>query len=232
MILASHQPNFLPYPGFIYKMYCCDIFTLSTGVQFTRGGFHNYNFIDENANRAKITVPICSHSGRIYEVLLSDDWDIVKTKILKRVTQNYRKSPYFLECATLLETVFSGTYTHLEELNKALLFAIKDFFGIKCLIVDEMSLNLEYQSPNEDIVRICEQLCAGKYLSGTGAHEYLNESMLRQHGIEVLWANYQPEDYDSRIENGSILDYMMLKGKEIPDSWKRDMEDYHGWKDI
>lgn len=231
MIVASHQPNFLPYPGYIYKMYCCDVFTLSNGVQFTRNGFHNYNFIDENGQRAKLTIPVNSHTGRIYDVQLAE-WEKTKKKMMKRIAQNYRRSPFFDEVFTLLETAVEGTFTHLEELNKSLLECIHDYYGMKCIMVDEIGLNLEYKSPNEDIAAICEQLKGNKYLSGSGAHEYLNENLLQKHGIEVIWSRYKPKDYGSRIENGSILDYMMLKGREIPDSWKRDKEAYHERKDL
>jgi hypothetical protein len=232
MILASHQPNFLPYPGFVYKMYCSDVFTLSNGVQFTRGGYHNYNFIDENGQKAKITIPVKSHSDRICDVMLADDWDKTKVKILKRIAQDYHRTPFFTECFSLLETVLGGTYTHLWKLNKALLVSIKEFYDIRCVFVDETDLELGYESPNEDIISICKQLGADRYLSGAGAHEYLNERMLLQHGIEVLWSRYKSEAYGSRITDGSILDMMMLKGKEIPDSWKKDKEAYHERKDI
>lgn len=226
MILASHQPNFIPYPGFFYKMYCCDVFSLSTGVKFSRNGYHNFNFIAENGVRAKVTIPVSSHTERICNVYLSD-WERTRKKLMKRIAQDYRCAPHHIDVLNLLETAMDPTFTLLVELNKSLLEFIYDYFDMDCLLVDEMGLELEYKSPNEDIISIAKQTGCDRYLSGTGAKEYLNETMVKQHGVEALWSKYQTIDYGSTVEDASIIDYMMLKGREVPDLWKKDREAYH-----
>ena len=45
MILTSHQPNFLPYMGVIYKAYKSDAIVLSDDVCYSKKGMHNWNVI-------------------------------------------------------------------------------------------------------------------------------------------------------------------------------------------
>lgn len=41
MLLAAHQPNFIPWAPFFEKMAMCDVFVLMTHCQFEKGGVQN-----------------------------------------------------------------------------------------------------------------------------------------------------------------------------------------------
>lgn len=61
MIVASHQPNFLPYMGFFYKAAKCDVLVFSDDVQFSKKGMHNWNRIKTPSGEAKLTLPVHAH---------------------------------------------------------------------------------------------------------------------------------------------------------------------------
>ena len=78
MILVCHQPNFLPYLGYYYKLYKSDVYSISDTCGFTNhkeNGIHNYNFINEFGSRNKLTLPVDRHSGRLDEVRIASSWD-------------------------------------------------------------------------------------------------------------------------------------------------------------
>ena len=41
MLIAIHQPNFLPWCGYFYKMAKADLFVVYDDAQFTRGSYIN-----------------------------------------------------------------------------------------------------------------------------------------------------------------------------------------------
>lgn len=226
MILASHQPNFMPYMGYIYKMYCCDVFTLSNGVKFSRNQFHNYNFISENGKRAKLTIPVSQHNCLIKDVQL-DQWEFNKRKILRRIQQCYSRYPYFDEVFPAIREIFDFSDGTLAQLNKNFLLHLAIQMDMKCMFIDETEFDLAYNDPSEDIVQLCLDTGCKKYLSGTGASSYLDERLFKINDISLFWSNYEPVEYGSKIENASVLDYLMLQGYRVPRKWEEDRYKYH-----
>lgn len=218
MILAAHQPNFMPYMGFFYKMYMCDVFTLSDTVQFSTRGFQNYNFVDCQGKRTKITVPVSNKGGAIYDVQLAD-WEHNRRKIWRTLEQNYCKAKYFKELAPIFEHVLMRDFGSLSELNEQLIIVIHDLFGFECKLVRESDLQVTGFSPTAQIADICAKTGCETYLSGIGAKEYLDEKHLSDNGYNLLWSNYQTIGNDL-----SAFDYLMNAGTIIPYEWAEDKE--------
>ena len=222
MIVASHQPNFMPYMGFFYKMYLCDVFTFSDTVGFSNRGYHNYNHIANNGKKVKITVPISGRSGTISQVELSQ-WEYHRVKLWRTLESCYCKAPYFKELAPLFKEVILGSYTHLWELNLELIVLIHTLFGFECKLFLESGLDIKGYTPSEQIADICRKTHCDTYLSGDGAKVYLDEDHLNGECINVIWANYEPLQYGS-IENLSVFDYLMHNGAHIPEEWVKAKE--------
>lgn len=227
MILAAHQPNFLPYMGYFYKMYSCDVFAFSDEVQFARKEFQNYNYICEEGERKKLTVPVQGHTIPYNQVKLSD-WEHSRKSVIGRIENAYRRYPYFNAIFPYIRAILQQDYIYLIDLNKALLMFIAGYMRMPCKIINESDLGLEYVDATYDIVTICQMAGCGIYLSGKGAKKYLNPGLFDKSGIRLLWSGYEPLEYGSKIEDGSVLDYLMLCGNRIPEKWKRDREALHG----
>ena len=52
-VFSGHQPNFIPYMGFFYKIFQSDVFVLDDDVQYSRSGLHNANFLNVNQTGTK-----------------------------------------------------------------------------------------------------------------------------------------------------------------------------------
>lgn len=223
MIVAAHQPNFAPYMGFFYKMHVCDIFAFSDTVQYSRSGYHNYNFICENGQTKKLTVPVGQHSGSLRTVILAN-WEHNRKKIIKRLAQNYSKSKYYDLIFPWLEGILICDYRTLTELNIELIRSIHNLMGFSCELVLESDLGVSNEkSSTLQIADLCKKANSSVYLSGTGAVEYLNPQELANNGIQLLWSNYEPLDYGS-VENASVIDYLFKCGAHIPQEWEKSKE--------
>ena len=225
MIVASHQPNFLPYPGFFFKMYIADVFTISDTVKFSSNNYHHYNFFPEGGKLCKVTVPVSSHSGGLGDVRLSN-WEHHSKKILKRIIQDYSRAPHFGEVYPELEKIFTAHHSFLTDLNSQLILHIHDKFKMDSKIIYESSLDIKGATPSEQIVDICRKTMCDAYLSGDGAAVYLDEEHLKENGIQLIWAAYKPLEY-GRPQNASILDYIMYNGYVIPREWIERKERMH-----
>lgn len=225
-VLASHQPNFLPYMGYFYKMYVADEFSIADEVQFTRSVHHNYNYIWEQGSKKKLTVPVSSHSSPFKETELID-WKYHKCKILKRIKQAYSKYPHFEELYPVLESIMMKDYKYLIDLNIATLQLFKTYLKIRTPWTYESSLGLKYGDPNEDILDVCKKLKCDAYVTGSGSVGYMKPELFEQNGVKLFWTQYQPTVNQYGAMNMSVLDYIMSEGSVIPEQWKKDRELIH-----
>ena len=69
MLVAIHQPNFLPWLGYFDRMVNADLFVLLDHVQFERRNYHNRTMILLEGEARWLTVPVVqlSQKERIVE---------------------------------------------------------------------------------------------------------------------------------------------------------------------
>lgn len=232
-VFSGHQPNFLPYMGFFYKVFKSDIFVLDDDVQFTnrndtildgiRVG-HNSNTIRIGDQRAKITIPVSYCFGdRINEVEICYDNKWID-KILKTIKCNYSKHPYFKEGYDLIEGAFINRYDRLYDLNKHLLDDIIKRFGFSTDIIVASKDVPTHLTSNERNIYQCKSLGCNVYYSGAGGKDYNDEKMYIENGIKLIYSDYTPVKYNQYhkkdfVENLSVLDYIFNCGFNIPEWW-------------
>lgn len=225
VVFSGHQPNFLPYMGFFYKMFRSDVFVLDDDVQYSSDGWHNTNFLKVGGRRHRITIPVSySFGDPINEVRISyaKKW---KPKLLSTVEMNYRKYPHFEEGIELLKSGLDRDFEHLADLNIHLLRKIADGFSFRCkLLIASKDLKTELRNNQRNIWQ-CEQVGGTVYLSGDGGAVYNDEGAYARHGIELRYSEYKPvvyrqADWKPFAENLSVLDYILNRGFQIPEEWR------------
>lgn len=222
MVLSSHQPNFLPYMGFFYKMAHCDVFVLSGDNQYSSKGLHNKNFIKIGGRKFPITVPVkYEHPSQIdnAQICYQSDW---RNELLKTLLMNYKKASHFDEAYSLVEGVIGNRYHLLSELNESFIRTLADKFGIRCKILRGSDLKLEAHRMDR-IIEMCKKLGADTYYSGIGGKAYNQDEEYANNGITLVYSDYEPVKYrqigDDFIENLSVLDYIFCNGFDIPKEW-------------
>lgn len=219
MIISIHQPNFVPYLGYFYKIYKSDVFVFLDDTQFSTGNFQNYNYIKSPKGKMRIALPIeYSFGDNINTVALKDNgWENV---LLDKLRYNYKNAPYFSEVFNdICEIVNSQKWTYLYELNIAIVKAICDRMSFKTKFVLASDLSIDSKK-EEKVLDICETLGATEYLSGHGAKVYQSEDNFTQRGIKLKYTDFEDELYEQLwgeyIPNLSILDYIFNCGYKNP----------------
>ena len=101
MIVAVHQPQYLPWLGYFDKIDRADVFVLLDTVQFKKNEWQNRNRIKTAAGPQWLTVPVTYRfPQRIAEVGVNnrERW---QHKQRQAIVSNYRKAPFWESLAPL-----------------------------------------------------------------------------------------------------------------------------------
>lgn len=220
MIVAIHQPNFIPWLGYFYKIARADVFVMLDDVQYTKNSFINRNRIKTPQGELWLTLPVI-HSGRFGQLINSvkiQNPDNIFKKIKKTITANYGKAPFFNEVFRIIETGFYPTDS-LAEINEAMIKQILNYLGIEKKLVRSSELDIKGAKSSKRLVEICKSLNADTYLAGFGSSNYQKDSLFLEKGIQPVVYDFKHPEYNQLwgefVYNLSILD--ILFNMSVPD---------------
>ncbi|MGP8321305.1 MAG: WbqC family protein [Methanosarcinaceae archaeon] len=222
MIIAIHQPNYIPYLGFFDKMKKSDIFVIYDDVQFNKEDFQHRNKIRIYHGWKYLTVPVEKKRIPIRDVRIKNELMVKGTTWrdahLKEIWDNYKDTPYHTLYEDYLETVYADKCDKLIDLNMNLINFLKDAFGIKTKITFASELGFTSRS-TERLVDITEALGGDVYLSGPAGRDYLDVSLFESRGVSVEFQDFKhpmyKQRYDGFIPNMSAIDALFNVG-EVP----------------
>jgi len=218
MIIAIHQPNYLPWQGYFYKIINCDRFVFLDNVQFTQNSIINRNKIKTSSGEIWLTVPVLtkhSFGQRINDVKINNtvNW---RRKHWNAIHQNYNKTPFFDKCAPFLKAIYDNNWEKLVDLNRTLIKFVVISLGIKKEFFSASELGVSGKS-TDLLISICKKLDADVYLSGESGKKYMDEQKFKDAGIRVKYTNFrQPrytQLYGDFIPNLSIIDLIFNCGE-------------------
>ncbi len=226
-VLASHQPDFFPYMGYFYKVFQSDVFVFSDNVLFSKTGRHNYNEILTPNGPHRLTLPVHYHVVNLNEMELAAGEKTVE-KMLKTLRESYGKAEHFRDVYPILEGMFfyARYAKSLAAFNQYCLMTLIAHFGLmdgrQFFVSSKLPLT---ERRDKRIIQMCELFGARAYCSGDGAKDYHIEQDYADHGIRLLYSDYQPISYPQtggrEAPNMSVIDYAMNCGFQIPRGWKK-----------
>jgi hypothetical protein len=223
MIVAAHQPHFLPWLGYLHKIASADLFVVMDDLQFEAQNFQNRNRVKVNNGTTWLTVPLVrgSQRDRICDKRIADpanpkeDW---RRRGWLTLTTHYAKAPHFRDYAPELEETFARTYGSLLELDLHLLRLFMAWMEIKTPVVLASTLSLEGQKTAR-IVQMCQRVGASTYLSGSGGSiGYLELDAFERAGIKLIFQEFVHPVYEQRYpalgftKNLAALDLLLNCG--------------------
>ena len=221
MIVAGHQPNYLPWLGFFDKMRRSDVFILEDNVQFERQGFTNRNRIMTSDGVRWLSVPI-EHINKpllINEVTVANksepNWGNRHWLTLKH---SYCKAPYWNEMSSFFKETYEQEWNLLIDLNMHLIKGIMNFLKIDKPLILGSSLGA-LGKKTELVVAQCKKLGADVQLAGSGCKEYIDARRFEQEGIKLIFQNFSHPVYkqvqSGFVPNLSVIDYLFCTGGKI-----------------
>ncbi len=222
MIVAGHQPNYLPWLGFFDKMQKADIFIIEDNVQFERQGFTNRNRILTSDGVRWLSVPI-KHANKpllINEVKIANkaepSWG---RKHWLTIKHGYCKAPHWTEFSGFFEDAYERKWDLLIDLNMHLIKGIMGFLKIDKPLVLSSSLAAKGKK-TELIVAQCKAVGADVQLAGNGCRDYIDGSLFNQQGIQLVFQDFSQPVYAQSgaefVPNLSVVDYLFYNGSK---SW-------------
>ncbi|MBI5804732.1 WbqC family protein [candidate division TA06 bacterium] len=220
MIVAAHQPNYLPWAGYFYKMARCDVFVFLDSVQYSRTSYTARCSVKQCDGRASwLSVPVLK-KGRYFQnvnQVAIDNQRPWQAEHLKTLESCYSRTPYFKECSWLLDMVYRQNWENLSQLNRTVIVRLAEYLGIKTKFINLSELKIEGKS-TEMLVSACLALKAREYISGSGGQNYLDKEQFQRAGIGLTYTKYQPQPYPQLwgefVPGLSVMDMLFNCGSE------------------
>ncbi len=215
MIVSIHQPDYIPYIGYFYKIAQSDIFVFLDDAQFSNDNMHHWNRIKTPQGECRLKIPVDYNFGdNINQVRTKDElkW---KEKHLKTIEMNYAKAEEFNNIFPKFASILSEEYANLSEMNIRINKWICEGFGIKPKFLKTSEMNINTQR-EERVIDICLALEGKVYISGNGARAYQVDEHFSARGLTLKYTDYNPIEYKQLwkefLPNMSIIDYIFNCG--------------------
>jgi hypothetical protein len=224
--VAIVQSNYIPWRGYFDLINWADEFILYDDVQYTIRDWRNRNIIKTANGPLWLTIPVNvkgKYLQKIKDTVVSDpDWG---TKHWSTILHSYSRAPYFeLHKQVFEELYLEGHDTLLSQINYRLIGAVCRILGIKTVISWSMDYRLTGDK-TERLVSLCQQAHATTYLSGPSAKAYLDETLFKDAGIALSYADYSgyreySQLYPPFTPQVSIIDLIFNEGPEASNYMK------------
>lgn len=223
MIVAIHQPNFLPWLGYFYKIYKSEVFVFLDNVQLPIGrSFCHRNKVKTSNGEIWLSLPILRAGKTLKKLLInqvkidnSQNW---RRKHLKTLEMNYKKVRYFSEVFKLTEDIYYlKDWEYLADFNIELIKKFTEYIGLNVNFVKASELNVEGRS-TELLIQIVKKTDGDIYLSGFGGVEYQEEKLFKKEGIKLEYYNFVHPEYHQLwgafVPNLSVIDLIFNMGEK------------------
>jgi hypothetical protein len=240
LIVAIHQPNYLPNLAFFRKLAQSDVFVILDDVQYRRRGYINRNRIKTCHGVQWLTIPVLSkgkYHARIGELTpnWSENW--CRTH-LRTIEHSYRRAAYFDEVFALVARpallIASERRLGLVDTNLIILRAMGDYLGLGTPLrrASEFAVKSRAGARLAELVR---RAGGASYLSGVSGLKYIDPESFRASGVQLRYAANVAPVYPQlwgEFQTGlSLLDMLFNCGREtarfLRDSMSRPIMDEH-----
>jgi hypothetical protein len=223
MVVTTHQPIFLPWPGFFYKALRSDVLVLLDRVQYPQGrGWMHRNRIKSAQGDHWLRVPVWkANRGTqlIADVEICDDTDW-RARHLRSVRELYAHAPYLQPHLAALEEIYGRRHRTLAALNVDLIRHLWRALAVPATLRLQSELGVAGHGTGL-LADVCEALKADTYLASTVAAKYIDAQTLGARRIELALVTFHPPVYpqlwgDFRY-NVSALDLALNCGPKARD---------------
>jgi hypothetical protein len=228
MILAAHQPSYLPWLGYFDKMAKADVFVVMDDLQYEAQNYQNRNKLKLNNGPGWLTVPLekGAQSDRICDKRIQNGGSAKEhwqRKTWVTIKTHYGKAPHFARYAEELEDLYTRPWERLLDVQLQVLSLARRWLGVTTPLLHSSSLELVGQKTDR-IIDMCKKVGARFYLSGKGGSTtYLDVDAMQRAGITVVWQSFTHPTYPQRYpalgftSHLAFLDLVLNCGPESRD---------------
>ena len=227
MIVAIHQPNYIPWLGYIAKIARADVFVFLDDVQFSKNSYTNrVQILGPNGARW-LTIPVSVHLGQIIgqTEIAQHDWAARHLDTLRGL---YRRASAFRTVWPIIERLYEDIPDgSLATVNRILVERMASLLGLQCQFIVSSEIATCGTNSDERLARIVREVAPGGiYLSGQGAATYQHSETFSAAGVSLEYMKFPHPRYDQGHEefvNGlSTLDALFHCGVDAVKGFLRE----------
>ena len=232
MIVAAHQPHYLPWLGYLDKLAKADLFVVMDDLQYEAQNFQNRQRLKLADGAAWLTVPLHrgSQDDRICDKRIANrdlrpvsssaagrcgpidstamDRHAWQARHWRTLEVHYGRAPYFARYAPELRAIYARPWHSLLELDLAMLELARGWLAIKTPIVRASSLGLTGAKTGR-LIDLCRKVGARAYLTGRGGSAgYLDAERMGRAGIGVIWQCFAHPVYPQRYAARGFVSHL------------------------
>jgi hypothetical protein len=196
MIVAVHQPQYLPWLGYFDKIDRADIFVLLDNVQFKKNEWQNRNRIKTANGWQWLTVPVMYKYPQLINEVEINNKDKWRHRQRQTIISNYKKAHFWSFLEGFFEEIFSPEWQYISQLNIHVVKRLAGLLGITTLIYVASELGEFPEDPDDRLIAMAKHFDADTYLAGGGGKEYMDMEKYTRSGIKVIFQEYEHPVYD------------------------------------
>jgi len=219
MIVAMHQPNFLPWLGFFYKFAKADLMIICDTLPFSKGSYTQRVKIKTQGGPRWLTLPVI-HTGTVGEPIRNvrcGGWPCWRQRILDGLKGNYINAPHYRLFAGEIGEIVLSSGEILAEFNCNLLRYVAGKLNIKTPVTYSSLLPIPPQSnATAWIIAVAKSVGADAFLSGFGGANYQDEEAYAREGIRLIYSDFlhpvYPQLFGEFVSGLSVVDLIFNCG--------------------
>ncbi|MBM3140738.1 MAG: WbqC family protein [Chloroflexi bacterium] len=231
MKVAIHQPQYLPWLGYLAKWSAADVFVFLDTVQYEKNGWQNRNRIKTRDGAAWLTVPVRAPLGTPIHAVAIETREPWRRRHARAIAHAYAGAPGFARFRPALDALYARPWEALSPLAIASAGWLAEAFGITTPTRLASDLGVTDTDPTGRLVALCRALGADTYLAGHDGLLYMDLAQFARAGITVLCQAYTaqayPQQHGAFLPNLSALDLLLNAGADglavlrAGDHWER-----------
>lgn len=219
MLVAIHQPHYLPWLRYFEKIHNADRFVVLDTVQYSKNGWQNRNKVKTPAGAALLTVPVHAQLSDTLSTVRIANHSAWPRKHYKCIAENYRNAPFWPDHEPFFADLYKREWTSLVDLNRVMLEYFLEQLGVDTPVSYASALDVDGEA-TERLANLVKAVGGDRYYSGAYALDtYLDRHVLEAAGVGLelqTWsAPRYPQLHGAFIPDLSIVDLILNCG---PDS--------------
>ena len=222
MRVTIHQPQYLPWLGYLAKWAVADLFIVLDVVQYEKNGWQNRNRIKTGDGVRWLTVPVHAPLGTPISAVTIDSSQAWPARHLRAIEQAYARAPGLARHGEELRRLYATPWTRLAPLATASAQWLARALGIATpLRLASELLGAAASSSlgaTARLVALCRAAGADTYLAGPHGAGYMDLAEFADAGIAVLAQRYEHPRYAQLhgefVPHLSALDLILTAGDQ------------------
>jgi WbqC-like protein len=216
--VAIHQPQYLPWLGYLAKWAAADLFIVLDVVQYEKNGWQNRNRIKTPDGVRWLSVPVHAPLGTPISEVTIDNSQPWPARHLRAIEQAYARAPGLAAHREALRRFYATPWTRLAPLAVASARWLAETLAITTPIRLASELAVTTSDPTKRLVALCQAAGADTYLAGPHGATYMDLAPFAAAGIEVLAQRYEhpvyPQIHGEFVPQLSALDLLLTSGDQ------------------